>query len=925
VPHTVHVPTEFERIFAVAEETVAKFFHSRTEEPEHGTIEIFGERYILVRAASLSVEFFGLVERLLGPGREREADEFAQNLLFDLSHALGKSDACNFARKMSLDDPVARLSAGPVHFAHAGWSLVDILPESRPVPGPDYYLIYDHPYSFESDAWLRARKSCDFPACIMNSGYSSGWCEESFGIQLVAYEVRCRAKGDDTCRFIMAPPQKIEEYVRDFAAAHGAPAQFGGRYEIPGFFSRKRAEEELRRLYERLKELDTLKTEFFANVSHELRTPLMLVAGPIERLLADDRLAEDQREDLQLVRRSARQLLERVEELLDVAKLDAGRMAIRCSELDLAELLRLASANFDPLAVERGISYGVEAPGSLQAQVDPDKLGRVIVNLLSNAFKFARSTIRATLREHGGHAILEVADDGEGVPRHMREAVFERFRRLEGEAARRFGGTGLGLAIAKDFVQLHGGRIEVGDAPEGGALFRVEIPTKARTVAPPEGAPPTVKIEAALLAQSPAAPNRIRPAAPHGPVDPNAPRVVVVEDNPDMLRFLADVLCSHYRIDTAMDGREGLDKIRAIRPDLTITDLVMPVLGGEELVRALRSQPDLDTMPILVLTARADDELRVRLLEAGAQDYIAKPFLAGELLARARNLVTAKRAREILQHELASTLGDLEQLAREVSEKRIALQVTLQGMQVARDHAEKAAEAKTRFLSLVSHELRTPLHSLGLNLDWLKRRSEGLSASQIDKLTKIGRASGRLNEMIQELLEFARVESGRLEVHRQDVSLPDVAALVIDDVSPQARHKGLDLRMRVNGEVPVAHTDPKLLRLILVNLVGNAVKFTDAGHVEIVIDHDACGHRVRVIDTGPGIPPEKQEAIFEPFAQLEQHHDKHLAGIGLGLALVRELSRAISGEVSLTSRVGSGSAFSLVLGDSRREKASSTP
>jgi signal transduction histidine kinase len=919
VLHTVQVPPEFEPLFAVAEETVSQFFRGRKDEPEHGTIEIFGERYVLVRAASLSVEFFGLVEQLFGPGREREADEFARNLLFDLSHALGKSDARDFTRKMNLVDPVAKLSAGPAHFSHSGWGFVDILPESRPVPGPEYCLVYEHPYSFESDAWLRAGKSRDFPVCIMNAGYSSGWCSESFGVQLVAYEVMCRGKGDETCRFIMAPPETIDELVSKHIAAHGAGGAIGGRYEIPDFFARKRSEEELRRLYERMKELDTLKTQFFANVSHELRTPLMLISGPVERLLADQRLDDDQRRGLQVVRRNAYLLLERVNELLDVAKLEAGRMDVRRSETDLADLVRLVCANFDGLAAERGIAYRVEAPARLRAQVDADKLGRVLLNLLSNAFKFARGTIRVTLREETGHARLEVADDGEGVPPDMREVVFERFRQVEG-ASSRLGGTGLGLAIAKDFVELHGGTIAVTDAPEGGALLAVHVPiaAPAAVVAAPRGEPFVAEARAILVALSTAAPSRIGAVAVPEPADPNAPRVLLVEDNPDMLTFLVAAFCHGYRVETAADGSEGLAKALALRPDLVVTDVMMPSLSGDELVRALRVHRELDATPIIVLTARTDPELRVRLLGEGAQDYVAKPFSADELLARARNLVATKRARDVLRGELATRLTDIEQLARELAQRKCALQAALQAAEIARDRAEHAAKAKTMFLSLVSHELMTPLQALRLNLDLLRRGTDGLSATQRDQVERIARSTVRLHEMIQALLEFARLESGRLEVHREKVSLPELAATVIEDLAPQAHQKGLEVCLRVVGFVPRANTDSRLFRVILANLVGNAIKYTLAGHVDVTIDHGPDGHRVRVSDTGPGIPPEKHEAIFEPFTQLEPLRHKQAPGVGLGLALVREVSKAIGAEVSLISRVGSGSTFTLVLRDPPR-------
>jgi signal transduction histidine kinase/CheY-like chemotaxis protein/predicted hydrocarbon binding protein len=243
---TVKVPENIEPIFARMEPIVSSFFSSRIFKPEQGTIEIGDERYILVRGAALSVEFFAFVKRLFGAGRETEANEFARNMLFDFAHAIGKSDAESFHAKMHLDDPIARLSAGPIHFAHTGWALVDILPESHPSADKDYYLIYDHPYSFEADAWLRHKRSSDTPVCIMNAGYSSGWCEASFGISLVTVEILCRAAGDHTCRFIMAPPESIAQRVEQYVKHRHDKVSRLLAGNLPDFFNRKLAEERFR-------------------------------------------------------------------------------------------------------------------------------------------------------------------------------------------------------------------------------------------------------------------------------------------------------------------------------------------------------------------------------------------------------------------------------------------------------------------------------------------------------------------------------------------------------------------------------------------------------------------------------------------------------------------------------------------------------
>ncbi len=234
---TVRVPEAFTAVFEQAQEFVARYFATQRSDPEHGTLEISGERYVLVRAASMSVEFYDMVRRYYGA--EDEAHAVAHSLLFDIAHAMGLADAKAFADRMNLTDPVSQVSAGPVHFAHAGWAFVDISAESNPSPDDDYCLVYDHPYSFESDAWLRAGRASDSPVCVMNAGYSSGWCGNSFGMPLAAVEILCRAKGDDTCRFIMAPPARVEAQIQAYIQRHPELASRIAHYEIQRFFEKR--------------------------------------------------------------------------------------------------------------------------------------------------------------------------------------------------------------------------------------------------------------------------------------------------------------------------------------------------------------------------------------------------------------------------------------------------------------------------------------------------------------------------------------------------------------------------------------------------------------------------------------------------------------------------------------------------------------
>ncbi|MFH1702634.1 MAG: ATP-binding protein [Nitrospirota bacterium] len=264
--NTVKVPKQFEPIFKKAQDYVDKYFKKRKDDPSKGTIEIFGERYILVRAASMSIDFFESIKNLYKDQGEEEAFDVARQLLFDIAHAIGRQDAKNFHKKMKLADPIEKLSAGPIHFSHSGWAFVDIFAESRPAPDESFYLIYDHPFSFESDAWLKSGKKSDFPVCVMNAGYSSGWCEESFGVPLVASEIMCRAKGDEACRFIMAHPSKIEGYIENYLKKKPKLAKKITKYEIPGFFKRKEAERALRESEEKYRAIfNTAKDGIFIN------------------------------------------------------------------------------------------------------------------------------------------------------------------------------------------------------------------------------------------------------------------------------------------------------------------------------------------------------------------------------------------------------------------------------------------------------------------------------------------------------------------------------------------------------------------------------------------------------------------------------------------------------------------------------------
>ncbi len=236
---TVLVPPQFKSIFEKAEKNVGKYHQSLAIHPEKASIEISGQRYLLVRASALSIEFLEGIMSYYRDRGEKEALSIGKSILFDLAHLIGVEDASNFSTLMNLNNPDELLSAGPVHFAYTGWAQVKILEDSHPSPGPNFMLHYTHPFSFEADSWIAAGKQSEQPVCVMNSGYSSGWCEQSYGIKLTSVEITCRAKGDKECTFIMAPPDKIQSYLKK------QPEVKKDKPEVPTFLKQKTINEQL--------------------------------------------------------------------------------------------------------------------------------------------------------------------------------------------------------------------------------------------------------------------------------------------------------------------------------------------------------------------------------------------------------------------------------------------------------------------------------------------------------------------------------------------------------------------------------------------------------------------------------------------------------------------------------------------------------
>jgi PAS domain S-box-containing protein len=408
---------------------------------------------------------------------------------------------------------------------------------------------------------------------------------------------------------------------------------------------------------EELAELDRAKTTFFSNISHEFRTPLTLIMGPLDELRVRLGDADDGvREELDVMRRNGLRLGKLVNALLDFSRLEAGRMQARYEPVDLsATTIELASVFRS--AIERAeLTFEVDCPPLGEPVfVDRGMWEKVVLNLLSNALKFTfDGGIRVAVRADGGQAVVTVADTGAGVPRDEMARLFERFHRIENARSRSNEGSGIGLAMVKELISLHGGTVTADSELGRGTTFTIRLPFGAAHLPGDAVAPPAAEAAAFPSGADPFVEEALRwlPSGTDLPVESPAAatgdtaRVLVADDNSDMRDYLTRLLRSAgHRVTSVADGRQALDAARAEAPDLVVSDVMMPEMDGLELVAALRADARTVGVPVLLLSARAGQEAAIEGLEAGADDYLFKPFSAAELLARVRANVELARLR----------------------------------------------------------------------------------------------------------------------------------------------------------------------------------------------------------------------------------------------------------------------------------------
>ena len=437
-----------------------------------------------------------------------------------------------------------------------------------------------------------------------------------------------------------------------------------------------RAYESERRRAEELAALDRAKTAFFTNVSHELRTPLTLLIGPAQDALADaaNPLTAPQRERMETIARNGDRLLKLVGTLLDFSRLESKQARAAFEPVDLAQYTAELASMFDSAVQRAGLRFVIDCPPLAEPVfVDREMWAKIVLNLLSNALKFTfEGSIAVRVRAQDGAARVSVCDSGIGIAASEQPKLFQRFHQVQGARGRTYEGSGIGLALVAELAELHGATPSVVSEPGAGATFTIEIPFGTAHLPPDQivAGRDTQPVPAEVDAFLAEARRWLRPTASDTGTAASAqgdelPMVLIVDDNADMRDYVVNLLRTRYRVQTASDGQAAYELAQATPPDLVLTDVMMPRLDGFGLLQALRASPATVHIPVVMLSARAGEEGVIEGLEAGADDYLVKPFSARELLARVHanlELDRARRTRDQLQRS-QRLLNQAERLA----------------------------------------------------------------------------------------------------------------------------------------------------------------------------------------------------------------------------------------------------------------------
>jgi signal transduction histidine kinase len=532
---------------------------------------------------------------------------------------------------------------------------------------------------------------------------------------------------------------------------------------------------------------------------------------------------------------------------------------------------------------------------------------KIVLNLLSNAMKFTfEGRVKVSLKELPSEVEFTVEDSGTGISKEELPKIFNRFHRVEGARSRTFEGSGIGLAIVQDMVKLHSGKINVESTEGKGSLFRITIP-KGSSHLPADN----LKTKAVPNSQQFKTHGFIEEASRWVPEVTNdtafsyiSSTVLVVDDNADMREYLTHVLGKDYNVLAASNGREALHIVKASQPDLIISDIMMPEMNGFELLKELRLQKTESRIPVIFLSARAGKEATVEGLEAGADDYLIKPFSSKELTARVKTQLS------------------LVALKSELESERKALLVKDEHLREANNKLQESNTSLSQFAHIASHDLQEPIRKIS---SFAKLLGETLGDIEESKryLENIDHSASKMSLLIKSLLNFS--ELSKAETVVEQVDLNKIIENIKNDFDLLIKEKKAVIQC---STLPIVNAISSQMTQLFSNLLTNSLKYVEKDIVpfisitssllseEELVKHPSLNssntyYKVEFKDNGIGIEDEYSEKVFEMFHRL--HSESDYSGTGIGLAICKKITQNHHGDIYITSGNSQGSIFNVIL------------
>ncbi len=676
----------------------------------------------------------------------------------------------------------------------------------------------------------------------------------------------------------------------------------------------------------RLTRVDKLKDEFLANTSHELRTPLNGIIGLAESLIdgVAGELPDKANHDLSMVVASGRRLSNLVNDILDFSKLKNHGLEIHTRAIDINSMIDVVFTLSRPTLQTKDLTLINNISSDFpMVKADEDRLQQILFNLIGNAIKFTKSgtiTISAQFVGNSGSneqefVCIDITDTGIGIAVENITSIFESFEQVSGNEARSESGTGLGLAVTKQLVDLHGGKITVSSKLNIGSTFSFTLPIYTADDSEVDEFSTAINGISERTKQQLSRLQALDDTVDYFPVEDSENnsledesentkkcdfRVLIVDDDAINRQVLNNYLLPlNYTLFQASGGEEALNLINTAsdgladgeRPfDLILLDIMMPKVSGYQVCRKLREKYSVNELPVIFLTAKNQVVDLVESFASGGNDYLTKPISKHELLSRVETHLKLLDINRSLEQKVAERTEEL----------------------------EHAMQAKSEFLAKMSHEIRTPMNAI-IGLGYLTQKTD-LDRNQKDLIGKTQDASHALLGLINDILDFSKIEAGKMSIESVPMNMGGLIKKTNNICALRAHAKDLELIVKVHSNVPKKiKSDPVRLQQILVNLVSNAIKFTDQGHILIEVGlaekqlenvaDEQLTLEFSVTDTGIGLAESTMNNLFQSFSQADSSITRKFGGTGLGLSICKELSGLMGGEVWVESKLGEGSKF----------------